>query len=319
MNNPLKYVTIAAIMAGSIMHAGAEPPAMLARQEITDTPCGQVALEGRCALGSGRKARTKRQSWKLVWDMDDTGRHKWVELSSDPRNRVDGVDVPSVDLTVGENNGRTDSIIDKTTLTSSIDTNGGFNSILMEWADGNTRIFAGNRGMQLIFDLQSARQPHGSCGIASTDDIDVQDLILECLPLKSHALQTGMTVEQIKAVATEQPGKPTGMWEFMDRENDPALARPGGRYILAITDSGTPGTYLIIYMDGAQINAGNWKPGMLKGKLEETPFEQHYKLTWYDAMMEPMEHDIHADMPNRVLLSLEFPLMRTLMRFSRRK
>lgn len=306
-------------MAGYAIMAGAEPPVMIARQDITDTPCGQIALEGRCALSSGRKARNKRQSWRLVWNVDDSGRHKWVELSSDPRNRIDGVDVPSVDLTVGENNGQTDSIIDSTTLTSSIDPDGGFNSILMEWVDGNTRIFAGNRGMQLIFDLQSAQQPHGSCGIASTDDIEIQDLILECQPLKSHALQTGLTVEQIKTAAKEQPGKPTGIWEFMDRENDPALARPGGRYTLAITDSKTPGTYHIIYMDGAQINAGNWKPGMLKGKLMETPFEQHYKMIWYDAMMEPIEHDIHADLPNRTLLSLEFPLMRTLMRFSRRK
>lgn len=287
--------------------------------QLPDGDCGQVAIEGRCALRGGHGNTNRSQSWRLIWDMTGEGHYKWAELTSDMTNHIDGVDSPVLVLLTGETTGGKETAIHRTELKSGINTDGGFNSILMEWAGGQTCIFAGDRDMKLICRIPHTAAPRGRCGITGPDNMETEDLMIDWRPLKSSALMTGLSADSIMTIATEQPGKPTGIWEFLDRENDPARARPGGRYTLAVIESGETGLYHIIYMDGAQVNAAAWLPGMLKGTLRATPFERHYKLTWYDAMMEPIEHDIHADMPNRALLSVNFPLMQTVMRFSRRQ
>ena len=56
---------------------------------------------------------------------------------------------------------------------------------------------------------------------------------------------------------------------------------------------------------------------MLKGRLYPTIFQNHYNLEWYDAYMEPMAEEVSANLVDGVILSFEFPLFRSRMRFSR--
>ncbi|MCH5327074.1 MAG: hypothetical protein J1E29_07725 [Duncaniella sp.] len=107
-----------------------------------------------------------------------------------------------------------------------------------------------------------------------------------------------------------------GLWQLLDRDNDPSRARLGGRYSLA-TIADSDGSYLIILIDGAQVNQQSWSPGMLKGKLKPTIFKNHFDLEWIDAEFKPITTDIYADIIDGAILRLSFPLYNTTIRFSK--
>lgn len=114
---------------------------------------------------------------------------------------------------------------------------------------------------------------------------------------------------------------PAGVWKALDRDNDPQWSRPGGDYTIGVAPSTShPGQFDIIYLDGATVNAGAWKPGMVKGRLEPTPFARHYNLQWTDAAMEKMgkadECSATLD-PYGAILTLSFPLQHATLRFYR--
>ena len=86
-----------------------------------------------------------------------------------------------------------------------------------------------------------------------------------------------------------QPGSPVGVWEYLDRDTDSRRAMIGGRYRLGIVEAsdGRKGEYDIVYLGGAEVNPSKWRQGMLKGRLKNA------------------------------ILSLNFPLMKSTIRFYR--
>lgn len=142
-------------------------------------------------------------------------------------------------------------------------------------------------------------------------------------------LRPGVTAEQVEAWLAdrnEMVDHPVGLWGFLDRDTDSSYAEPGGRYTLAIVSAGVlpesyvaPGSdYVILLVDGAVVNGKRWQPYMIKGFLKRTRFAGHYDLEWYDVMMEPWGKEIYADIdPNGLILTLNFPLSKATLRFSR--
>lgn len=112
----------------------------------------------------------------------------------------------------------------------------------------------------------------------------------------------------------------TGYWSYLDRVT-PKSGRTvvGGRYRLAvIKDKDDPGTLLLVYIDGAEINADMWKTGDLKGILRPTSFENHYDLEWYDSHRLPAGmNECSATFEGINLLTLDFPLSGAQIRFQR--
>jgi hypothetical protein len=103
----------------------------------------------------------------------------------------------------------------------------------------------------------------------------------------------------------------------LDRENNPDKARIGGSYTLSTVWNPGHNCYDIIYLSGAEVNAKEWKPGMIKGYLQPTIFQDHFNLIWYDALCKPIEHDCNATISQSAILELNFPLMETGIRLSR--
>lgn len=129
------------------------------------------------------------------------------------------------------------------------------------------------------------------------------------------SLDPNLDLQEIHELATMKQGTPAGIWIPLDRENDPDYARPGGSYTLAvIPDCDTPGDYLIIYLDGAMVNNVAWKPGMIKGRLHQTPFDNIYALKWYTAAMDDAGPECNAAIEDGIL-SFNFPLLNTRLRF----
>lgn len=106
---------------------------------------------------------------------------------------------------------------------------------------------------------------------------------------------------------------PIGTYAYLDRVNDPSVARPGGRYRLAVVPDDTrPGELLILYISGAEVETGLWQMGMLKGRLKATPFVGQYDLEWHDSHGNPLPADTGAYAlhdPDTGILTLCFPLL----------
>lgn len=54
---------------------------------------------------------------------------------------------------------------------------------------------------------------------------------------------------------------------------------------------------------------------MLRGRLHDTRFVNHYDLEWVDAAFDLMSRDVHADVEQGVMLTLSFLVYRSRMRF----
>lgn len=152
-------------------------------------------------------------------------------------------------------------------------------------------------------------------------------------------LQTAWTVEEIFDHCRASADPLEGVWRYLDRENEPSVARIGGNYIVAtVRNDSIPSidimgnqTYVrgydILYISGAQTLSERWQPGMVKGRLRPTIFHGNYDLEWYDARCEPVgdpysvvcdnnaDFDDAATPPN--MLTLNFPLLRSRIRLAR--
>lgn len=125
-------------------------------------------------------------------------------------------------------------------------------------------------------------------------------------------------IDSLIARVKASPDSIEGVWEYLDRTNDPLYTRPGGRYTLA-TIANDEGSYDIVYIGGATVYPVRWQPGMIKGKLRPTIFIDHFDLEWIDAEFVPMTEDIHASVTDGAILTLSFPLYKSEMRFSRQR
>ena len=56
---------------------------------------------------------------------------------------------------------------------------------------------------------------------------------------------------------------------------------------------------------------------MLKGHMTKTIFSGNYEATWIDATLEPIEKDVQATIENGVILTLNFPVFKSQVRFSK--
>lgn len=150
----------------------------------------------------------------------------------------------------------------------------------------------------------------------SVGRLDVSSLSLEIVRSPQVELSTSWTQESLTARFRESKDPIEGYWQYLDRDNDPAYARPGGRYLLAVVRIESGG-YDILYVDGAEKMRDEWKPMMLKGRLKPTIFVDHFDLEWIDSTFESIERDVHATVTDKAILTLSFPLLKTVMRFSR--
>jgi len=114
---------------------------------------------------------------------------------------------------------------------------------------------------------------------------------------------------------------PAGVWRYLDRDNNPDWNRPGGKYTLGIlADDSAENSWIIIYLDGAVTNSVCWAPGMRKGRLADSGFLRDFNLEWTDAMHSMLGADEECSAKlseDGMILTLNFPLDKAILRFSR--
>lgn len=250
------------------------------------------AVEARVALPAARLGATKPAGWSLEWPSGA------VSIMFNNVGFIDGVDCPKVTVTCA---GQSVEIEDW------FDYSGGFNTLAVEWApDGSATVLGGADKLRVLLQVDGLVKPTDSLGVTASGSYDILDLIVETEPDNFERLHTaGLPPCQLENVAH---------WVYLDRDNDPAVARSGGAYELAAvpTDSG----FDLIYVSGAVTNASFWQPGMLKGRLLSTGFRDYYKLEWFDASARRIAEECYAQTEGGKILKLVFPALRASLRFS---
>ena len=248
------------------------------------------AIDVAMAIDRTATGRQRSAWWELSW-ADGSAR-----LEFDVSDYTDGINQPEVRLFVCGT---------PVSVGKSLDPCADTHTIGLEWADGIAAIFAGSRRMSGIGTV-AMPAPHGPFRLTASAPCRLIGAGIEAE--EAPNLSSGMSVDEIERYFSENTHQaPEGIWEYLDRDTDPSLALPGGSYRLAVMKSGE-GDFMVIYLGGAVTNASAWHPGMVKGRIRDLGFTDHYGLEWNDAMMLPMDSECYAELPSPEVISFHFPL-----------
>lgn len=287
-------------------------------QLLVDIPAStaMMTVEARAAFDKVRERDGLSDATWGITIATDSGAAYTVALTPGNSGFGSAFDEPFMQVSVSRN----DTLVLSKRFTRGFSfVKGGFNTLTAE-IDLITRqmnIFAGSRELEPIGSVPIEEIP--SPGIFSSVSVTVSTMMVETVADPVSNAMTPWTLDEIDTHLSASTDPVEGYWEYLDRENDPGYAIPGGRYTLAIVAADDiPGAYDILYVSGAQKMAGLWSPGMLKGRLLPTQFIDHYDLLWTDATFAPITRDIHASITQKTILTLNFPLYKTVLRFSRK-
>lgn len=223
--------------------------------------------------------------------------------------------------------GVSDSVLVSKTISGYVAPADGFNTLGMEMDSGsNLTVYAGDKKPEDIATVHDVRLRPLAVGMKSRGTTAVELIVTETVPDPAAALSTGKTPPEIAGIFNRrQPEGPEGIWHFLDRDTDNRSIRLGGEYTIAIVadeesapGNNAPKSYTIIYFDGAKVENGSWKPGMKKGRLTATSFQNHYNLSWITADMQYLDTECNARLSNdKSIISFNFPIYGSTVRFSR--
>ncbi len=282
-----------------------------------DTMSCEILIEARAALTSNRERYGKSSDyWSIAWNYRTQYDYDYVRVQA--RNIDFGhlTDQRVLDIEYGTMHGGCDEVKELISVKKGVDSYNGYNTLAVEWSGGRMKVFVGSKRLEKVLDIMVALPVLPQCRIISAGELNVQSLVVEC-PENSMAMLTCPLTETEVLSMLENSVDPTeGLWMYLDRDTDDNRARLGGRYtfyIIRYNDS-----YLLLYKSGAEVNASQWSPLMIKGRMKPTRFVGHYDLVWYDSLLEPMDDDTYASIDGAGILTVEFPVYRSRMRFYRK-
>lgn len=200
-------------------------------------------------------------------------------------------------------------------FTRNVNTHDGPNTLIVDVEDGTLgKVFVGDDLLNYAGTVQ-LNSPIAEVKLFSRGKLEIMSMCVEYgIPVD---LNSGLDDAAIAEASRPGQEAPLGLWHYFDRDNDASYAQPGGDYdLLVARDPADDGRFLIIYIAGARVNAGEWRTGMIKGVLTPTRFKGRYELKWYDAGMELVDDECHASVENNIL-TVHFPLHHSQLRYSR--
>ncbi|MDE6831334.1 MAG: hypothetical protein K2J07_01185 [Muribaculaceae bacterium] len=195
-------------------------------------------------------------------------------------------------------------------MAAEVNLHGGDNYLLLSMDGRSVDVYIGKDRLSYCTSFETAHIRE--IMLSGTKGVDVMAGVLETfIP---EPVSQRISEESITAIDRSKAADIVGIWTYLDRDNDPDYARPGGQYSIAILPTDSQDAYNIYYVDGAAVNRERWKPGMLKGRLKPLPLIGRYRLEWWGSDMHKLESEAHAELEDGVL-TLKFPLLHSELRF----
>lgn len=271
---------------------------------------GSVTIDVRaCLRGDRPSAGQSRRWWGIAFGGDC---RLTVRGYNSAFGEIDDVRLTDVTLTGG------DTVVARERRVG-LFADGSYNTLTLAMsADGKISVRGGETLSEPLFEAR-VNSPSGPIGVFTNGTLDVAEAVVETerptLPEVTELRDVAALTDSLRVSANRYEG----IWESLDRDNDPRYARQGGRYLLATVDNGH-GAYDIVYLGGAEVNASFWRPGMLKGRMKPTIFTDRFDLEWFDSSGKPVTPgDCEAKVEQGAILVVHFPLLKTTLRFSRRR
>jgi hypothetical protein len=285
---------------------------------VVDATALRLVVEARAAMIDNKERAGRSENyWGVAWNCNAAGDYDYCRVACRNLDYYQLTDKRVLDVEVGRMRNGTAETIRTFQVDKGVNLYSGFNTLTLEWSRGKLNIFVGTRMIELVGSVECNLPDTEVCRLISKGEMEVASLVVETEENRRAKLLTDYTEESVCSLMRRSIGHPTvGEWHYLDRETDDNRARLGGKYILYVVPSA--GRYLILYGGGAVVNAEAWEPMMIKGELKPTRFESHYDLVWYDSMMEPMDDECYATVDDEGVLTLQFPLSRSRMRFYRK-
>ncbi len=290
-------------------------------QTPTPSDCESATIEVRAALKNNSEGVGLSSCyWGIVWNYVDASTYNYAVIRCGNSDFGDFLDERYAVVTIGQSVDGIDSVYIEKHFNKGIDTSKGYNSLLVETDEEKTRVFVGDKIYNYVASVVSG-YVNGKFGIITNGQLDVQSFAVDAKQNKISLLstiwsETENAVNELKNHFENTTDSIEGFWSYLDRDNDPKRVRIGGKYRVALVKNNSlPETYDILYISGAETNANNWRSCMLKGRLSATIFKEHYDLIWYDAMLDNVDTESHADIIDNAILNLKFPLYDSSVRF----
>lgn len=185
---------------------------------------------------------------------------------------------------------------------------------LMFSGDGMVEVWYGDESLARLGSFYAGAEGAGRIDLSAFSPVELVSVNVRTAPAREY-LATGWNEELLASRLKSSSDFREGIYEYLDSDIDADRSRLGGAYRLAVVSDGRGG-YDIIYLGGAEENSREWKPGMRKGKLIPTIFQNHYDMTWTDSRMADDMEELSGELDG-TLLVLHFPMERAVVRFRR--
>lgn len=253
----------------------------------------------------------------IVWNYIDEANYEAISLKLCNHNPFDDIaNHPYFEAEVYKITNNNKTIYFKKNLEEQLDYTGNYNSFCITYANDKLKFDAGNR---ILHEIGVIDKPQiGSvCNIgyfvAPKSHLTVKRIQYRSKPNKATAHQTKYTKEMLDSIFSQSTDLNEGYWSYYDRKTDNQRLKLGGKYKIAIVKN-NKGGYDLLYVDGAIVNPDYWKPYMLKGKMEETPFIDQFNIKWIDSNKEIIDDEAYAIFSDN-LFSIKLPIHKSEIRF----
>ena len=257
--------------------------------------------------------------WGVVFNMDDSGNYCAVVLSCDNSAPFDDItDQRTMQVSLVKNDGGSTIELASTTLSKGVSLEDDLNTVCVDVDDRSVRVSIGKDELQEVLEA-NVHRPTGTVWagylVGAGSRVSIERAVLTIDNENQITTTTLWTLDALDEYLATSIDPMEGYWKYLDRDMEDKWLRLGGRYTLAVVraDDG----YDLIYIDGAQVNKSQWQPCMLKGHITRTQFTGNYDLRWIDATMEPISEDCYAAIENGVILTLNFPIYKSQVRFAK--
>ena len=268
---------------------------------------------------TGENTTITSPQWGVVFNKDNGGHYLAVILSCDNSAPLDDItDQRWMRVSLVQRDGSTMTELSSATLTRGVSLEDGLNTVCVDVTSNSVRVSIGKDELVPVLEADVAR-PAGTVKVGylvgAGSRVSVERAVLTVDDAQQAPATTLWTLEALEEHLTNSVDPVEGYWKYLDRDMEDKWLRLGGRYTLAVVraDDG----YDIIYLDGAQVHKSQWQPCMLKGHITKTQFSGNYDLSWIDATMEPISDDCYATVENGVILTLNFPIYKSQVRFAK--
>ena len=268
---------------------------------------------------TGEKTTLTTFEWGLIFNADDSGDYCAVVLGCDNSAPYDDItDQRSMQVKVIQCIGIETEVIAQTILSKGVSMEDDMNTLCVDVDEHGVSVSIGKEELQQVLEATVAR-PDGDVSVGYLvgpgSRVAIERAVLTIDSEQQVSTTTRWTRESLDQHFAESADPIEGYWKYLDRDMEDKWLRLGGRYTLALVrnDDG----YDIIYIDGAQVKKSLWHEGMLKGRLTKTMFSGNYEASWIDATLEPIDRDVQATLENGIILTVNFPVYKSQVRFSK--